>query len=455
MGSGKFGREQLERSAQSVRLRRAYRLAHPLMTARLWHGRPGKTSQRRAVGQLVGQAALLVLGGNRTGKTEAGAQLCVAMALGGDHPEVREWIKANQLPARLVPPGPGKCCASALTSGDSVRYLREKIDRYLPPGASWHNRFGQGEAWVQLSNGGTILCKSNDQGRRSYQGDSWRFLWLDEEHDEPIWDEALMRLLDQSGQALMSMTPLKGFTWVKQRFLDKPDPGNQVAYLYMEDNPWLPKKEVQRAIARMPEHQRAARTRGNFVALEGIIYTEWDPNLHVIDPFDIPAHWPRYRAIDFGTRAPFCCLWLARDPSDDTLYVWREHYESEKTTTEHAEIIERLEKEEPPPQWTAADPESLDAIRTLQRRGWAGIRHPGWMKSVEAGISDLKGRLKPDAEGRPHLKVFRGCVNLIREFHAYLWAKGSKEQPHPDCSDHALDALRYGNRLLCRDLAQL
>jgi hypothetical protein len=77
------------------------------------------------------------------------------------------------------------------------------------------------------------------------------------------------------------------------------------------------------------------------------------------------------------------------------------------------------------------------------------------MKAVAEGINDVKGRLVPDAEGKVHLKVFRGCTNLIREFHGYIWAQGGKEKPHPDCSDHALDALRYGVRLLNRDLAMI
>lgn len=448
-----MNRNQRVRVFRKVRARRARHQAHPLAYARLWH-RPAPATSQRRVAQKLGSTTLL-LGGNRTGKTELGAQITVAMALGGDHPDVQAWKEGNFLGEIEVPEGPGKVCASALTSADSLRFLREKLDRYLPQGSHWHNRFGQGEAWVVLPNGGIILCKSNDQGRRSFQGDSWRFLWLDEEHDEPVFEEGAMRLLDQAGSCLITMTPLKGFTWVYERWIAKHDPDTQVHALYMEDNPYLPPREVKKAIARMSEHQRAARTKGSFIALEGLIYPEWQPHLHVIDPFPIPATWPRYRSIDFGTRAPFCCLFLARDPADDTLYIWAEHYEAERTTLEHAAIIERMEQGEPAPAWTAADPEALDAIRTLQRRGWGNLRHPGWMKAISEGITDLKDRLRPDAEGRVHLKVFRGCVNLIREFHAYIWAKSSKEQPHPDCSDHALDALRYANRLLKRDLAQL
>lgn len=440
-----------EAAARFARLWSARRAATPLAYARLWDQPLPRTSQRRTLLGL-GKTSL-VLGGNRTGKTELGAQLAVAMALGMEHPHVQAWCALNGLPLDLVPDGPGKVCASALTSGDSLRYLREKLDRYLPAGSTWHNRFGQGEAWVLLPNRGQILCKSNDQGRRSYQGDSWRFAWLDEEHDAPIYDEIQMRLLDQGGTTLMSMTPLKGFTWVKDRFLDKPDLDDRVHYLHMQDNPHLPPEEVKKAIRRMSSHQRDARTRGLFVALEGLVYPEWQPHLHVVDPFAIPGHWPRYRGIDFGVRAPFCCLWFALDPKDDTLYLYREHYEAERTTEEHAGIITELEKQDGRlPEWTAADPADLNAIRTLQRKGMENIRHPGWMKNIKEGINDVKDRLRPDAEGNVHFKVFRGCTNFIREMHGLIWSKTDKEEPDKACPDHALDAARYAIRCLNRDL---
>lgn len=453
-------RQTRESGARAARARRARRGARQLAYARLWHRDAPRTSQRRTVARFLTSVRLgtthllLVLGGNRTGKTELGAQLTVAHALGGDHPDVLAWCALNGLDASAIPLGPGKVCASALTGPDSMRYLRDKLDRYLPAGSTWYNRFGQGEAWVKLPNGGLILCKSNDQGRRSFQGDSWRFVWLDEEHDEPIYDEAVMRLLDQGGTCCMTMTPLKGFTWVYDRWVAKADDDAQVAYLYMEDNPHLPAKEVARIIAKMSDHQKAARTRGAFMALEGLIYPEWQPHLHVIDPFPLPPEWPRFRWIDFGTRAPFACVWVAWDKSDDTVYLYREHYDTDLTTEQHAELIEAMEKaaNDPHISWTAADPAGLDQIKTLKRRGW-DVVHPGWMKDISGGIGDMKDRLRPDAEGKPHLKVFRGCVNFIREMHAYIWAKGSKEVPHPECSDHALDGVRYGVRYLRRQLA--
>src|SRR5262252_4130381 len=65
---------------------------------------------------------------------------------------------------------------------------------------------------------------------------------------------------------------------------------------------------------------------GLWVAAEGQYFTEFDPALHVVRPFEIPEEWPRWLAVDYGFAAPFCCLWLAREPETRRIYVYRELY---------------------------------------------------------------------------------------------------------------------------------
>lgn len=64
----------------------------------------------------------------------------------------------------------------------------------------------------------------------------------------------------------------------------------------------------------------------------------------MIDPIEIPNHWYRYRAIDYGYAAPFCCLWLAVD-YDRNVYVYKEHYEAGQDLNYHIDKIkEKSEK---------------------------------------------------------------------------------------------------------------
>ncbi|MCK2118292.1 terminase family protein [Pseudomonas juntendi] len=37
----------------------------------------------------------------------------------------------------------------------------------------------------------------------------------------------------------------------------------------------------------------------------------WDRDVHILQPFDIPAAWKVDRSFDYGQSTPFCCLWTA------------------------------------------------------------------------------------------------------------------------------------------------
>ena len=463
-------RADLERAAAAALELQRRRREHPLRYARLWDQPLPRTSQRRPVVQFLGGVAhvLVALGGNRTGKTELGAQLTVAHALGGDHPDVEGWCAVNGLDPAAIPKGPGKVCASALTGADSLRYQRAKLERYLPEGCTWYNRFGQGEAWVRLPNGGIILCKSNDQGRRSYQGDSWRLCWLDEEHDEPVYDEAVMRLLDQGGRICLTMTPLLGLTWVWDRWVDEGEEARQthaalradsvVAELYMVDNPHLPADEVARLIASMPADQQESRLRGGFRDPKGRRFPGFDRHVHVILPRPIPPEWPRWCGVDWGARSPNA-VWIAEDKANDTLVVFDELAPRSVADKGEAPIVQedflrdlgQHEKRHPgPPRLRIADSEDPSGIVLAARLGVPMIPAPKGAGSIEAGLNAIETRLQLQTPAgvaiSPRLVVFSTCASLIRELTEAKWAPskpGKAPEIDPLSKDHGLDCVRY------------
>lgn len=398
------------------------------------------TSQLHAARSL-GEDATVILGGNGTGKTELGAAISVATALGRKDPQVQAWAKRWRLDLKRFPDRPGRVLASALTSADSRRYLRTKLKNYLPAGSSWRNEFGDGEAEITLPGGGQIVLKSNDQGRRSYQGDWFDLVWLDEEHDPDVFEECegrTSRVPGGGGHILLTMTPLKGFSWVYERFVQAPPIGFQAHTLDGLENPYTDLEKMRRWFDRLPKHRRAARKEGKFTALEGVIF-DLDRSLHVIPSAKIPSTWRRFRGIDFGTRNPFCCLWAALDPADDVLHIYREHYQAGLQTAAHGELINGLSQGELI-DWTVADPEDLQARITLLQD--CEIENIPAYKAVREGIDAVSERLLPDIEGRPHLLIHENCRNLLRELDQYRWAAGGKEQPLKQ-DDHAVDALRY------------
>jgi hypothetical protein len=193
---------------------------------------------------------------------------------------------------------------------------------------------------------------------------------------------------------------------------------------------------------------------GRWVSAEGTVY-HFDPAVHTVEPFAIPAAWTRARAVDFGFTHPFCCLWAALDP-DGRLVVYRELYMTGRTVADHAARINALSAGERI-EATVADHDREDR-ETLHQ---AGIVTIPAIKDIKSGIDAVTERLKPAADGKPRLFLLRGClverddslaekhapVCLVDEMGSYSWPKDAGGRPVKDLpvdrDNHAADALRY------------
>lgn len=199
---------------------------------------------------------------------------------------------------------------------------------------------------------------------------------------------------------------------------------------------------------------RHARLRlGQWVSVEGQIYTEYNPSLHLIAPFDIPADWQRFRSIDFGYKNPFVCLWFALD-GDGRLYLYRQLYKTERTVRDHAIMINQLSEGERIA-YTVCDHDSSDRATLAEN----GIRTQAANKTVSIGIDKVKERLRVFKDGKPRLFIFNNSLtevdqNLLladgkpaycleMEFGTYHWADNKRKEEPVKENDHALDALRY------------
>ena len=429
-------------AAERARARRDERRAAPLAHARLWDRPLPRTSQRRAGQLALGSSRICMInGGNRAGKTDLGAQWAVAYALGREHPHTRAWLDANQLDGSRIQPGPGIVWAVSLTFPDSRRYVRDKLDRYLPSGTKCRNWTAENEAEALLPGGGKIVCKAWAQGRAGFQGDAVHAVWCDEEPgDEPAWNELLMRLADYDGRALITFTPgLMGLTWVYERYVKIPQPTVAATVIFGVDNPYVSPDVLRELLSQFGSGERAARERGEWVQLEGRVWPQWRRDLHLVAARPLPAEWRRWRTIDFGVRDPFACLWLARDPSAGVLHVYRCFYRTQYTTGQNGLEVKRLSEGESI-EATVADSAGLDQRRTLAAE--CGIHTVASPKDIREGVNAVAELLEPDAEGRPGLVVHDCCADLVREIEGYRWAAAAREVP-VDRNNHSLDALRY------------
>jgi phage terminase large subunit-like protein len=453
-------RAEVEKLKADAAEKTKQRRDHPLAYAKLWHRDAPKTSQRTTAQNILTDAARFgfVFGGNRSGKSELGGQIATAFALGSDHPDVQVWAKNNNLDISVIPKTPGLVWSVALTFSDSKRYVREKLRRYAPVDTRFRSWEAENEAEAKYPNGGKIVCKAWAQGQPGMQGDSIRLLWSDEEPDDQFaWNEALVRLVDQNGRAITTMTPLHGMTWVHKRYVESPQDNVVSQWLHGEDNPHVPSEVLREMLSGFSEEEQAARARGEFTTFEGRIYSTFSRRLHVIPDMPIPPTWRRYRSIDFGTRNPFCCLWGAVDP-DDRLHIYRVHYQAGWLLSAHAARIHELSGNpaaakairdglKPTTQAgekfvaTIADPEDAGGRKSLAEE--LGIPTSPAIKDVLDGIRLVQERLRPQVDGRPSLFVHASCVPLIAKAETYSWADNAKKDEPRKLNDHAMDALRY------------
>lgn len=205
------------------------------------------------------------------------------------------------------------------------------------------------------------------------------------------------------------------------------------------DNPHLPADYIG-TLESLSGAKKRRMLEGVWCDNEGAVYEEFDEDIHLVEPFDIPADWRRVRAIDFGYTNPFVCLWGALD-NDGRLYIYRERYLPKVLTKTHAEAIKAAEPANF--MWTVADHDAEERAELTS----CGIHTKAAKKDVLTGIETVKKRLTVQKDGKPRLFISRTCQNLISEFYDYVWepakeGRNAKEEPRKE-KDHAMDCLRY------------
>ena len=310
-----------------------------------------------------------------------------------------------------------------------------------------------------------------------YQGQSYTWIGIDELPQYPTEDiynflRSSLRSVDPDIPVFMRATGNPGNVgsqWVKEMFVDPATPNtkfdieiktpNGVKKISrrfipakLQDNPYLMQTDDYYAmLASLPEVQRKQFLDGNWEAFEDSSFPEFNKQLHVVKPFDIPRNWMRFRAADWGYSSPACCLWFAID-FDNNIFVYRELYTKKITADifarkvleqEHGEYIRYGVLDSST--WARRGDIGPSIAETMIQEGCRWRPSDRTPRSRVAGKLELHKRLRPDEEtGYPSLFIFDNCVNLIRTLPMLPVDKNNPEDVDTHAEDHAYDALRYG-----------
>lgn len=392
-----------------------------------------------------------VFGGNRSGKTECGAVEVVYMAR-GIHPYRKNKKSTSGWVVSLSQQVQRDVAQSKVLSYINPDWI---VDIVMISGKK-DNPSGGIIDYITIKSamGGIskIGFKSCDQGREKFQGTSLDYVWFDEEPPYDIYSECRMRVLDKAGDIFGTMTPLKGLTWVYTDIYLKSDENSNIwtTFMQWEDNPYLNKEQIKQLQSSMSQEEIDSRKYGKFSSSYGLVYSEFDQNINVVQPFDIPYEWQDDISIDPGLNNPLSCHFYCVD-YDGNIYVVGEHFEAGKSVEYHANKIKELAKKL---NWhfdsggklsalidSAANQKTLASLKSVSELFYEnGINvNPKVNKDLFSGISRVKSYLK-DSNGKSKLFIFSSCVNLIRELKSYFW--GDNDVPIKK-DDHCLDELRY------------
>ena len=118
-----------------------------------------------------------------------------------------------------------------------------------------------------------------------------------------------------------------GHNWLWKRFID-PNRSSKWKQLYKcveatpFDNPNLPADYLEQ-FEGLPDHWYQRFVMGSHEVFVGQIFVDYNPDVHVIEPFHIPQDWERWCCIDPGIGHEGAVSWVARD-YDNNCYYYRE-----------------------------------------------------------------------------------------------------------------------------------
>lgn len=288
-----------------------------------------------------------------------------------------------------------------------------------------------------------LVFKSFDQGREAFTGTEQEVILLDEESDEGIRNECLLRLMTTDGLLIETFTPLKGLTKVVMNYLPGGyEPGMTEAVtkdkaLVMagwEDVPHLTQKQKETMLAETPPHLIDARSKGIPSIGAGAVYPLAESEF-LVDDFALSPEWPRAYSFDVGWNKT-AALWGALDPATKIVYLYAEYYRGQAEPPIHAYAVRSKGD------WMEGviDPASVgsgqaDGKQLSVQYKKLGLKLHFADNDVEAGVAAVWQGLSTGG-----IKVFKSLQNWRAEYRMYRRDEKGKIVKE---RDHLMDDTRY------------
>ncbi|CAB4150656.1 Terminase-like family [uncultured Caudovirales phage] len=408
--------------------------------------------------------------------------------------------------------------------------LRKEFFNWCPP--SWIKSFNKNDNVATFVNGCTVVFRYLDE-QRSSSGEStsnllsanYDFIVVDQIEDPEITEHTFMQLMGRlrgqaeyagvddtmprTGPRMMILTCNPTLGWVYKRMVKpyhdyhrgvhnpdliaevdsdgkhllvdgKPVPIIEIFEASTYDNAQnLGADYIKGLEATYSGKMRDRYLLGKWVAFDGVVYDEFDPERHVIPSMFLYQHIRQLRlagyrlttleGYDHGITEPSCYL-LGVTDADDFTYIMDGFYEREMGISDQSKAIAALRKKHLPDLFDTSTQEVLADPAIFRRNSMArdtvgptvaemfaedGITMGRGNNNKLNGIIKVKQRLYIQKSvvhpfsgelGSPKLFIADHLNWLVDEFTSYRWKKAKDDttiDEPVDKDDHGMDTIKY------------
>ena len=314
------------------------------------------------------------------------------------------------------------------------------------------------ELKIELKNGSQILLKGAEDPD-SLRGVRIDFCVFDEvafiDKWNEVWKVVRPTLIDSKASCWFISTP-NGFNHFKEMFENMAKdgktvfaPSDHVAFHFTSyDNPYLDKDELENAKTTTDEDSFAQEYMGEFRKMVGLIYKEFNRDIHMVDIPPLDSNYTYTRTIDFGFAHKTALIYFAISPVGNAIYAYDGLYQEGLTENQIASVVKDKDYGKPitNPVADSSQPMSIQQLMELGANFNAVEKGPD---SVKNGIVKVAEMLKVRNDtGKPTLMFNKSLSWIADEFEKYRWMENKsadntiKEVPNK-VNDDAMDAIRY------------
>ena len=230
----------------------------------------------------------ILSGGNRSGKSITGCFEDV-VHFTGQYPE--GWPETHRFPTDM-PRFVWVCSPDRMVQTEPGG-VQDTILNLLPPGSIKSSPKVAGHpiaiTHIEGWDGSRIVFKAYGAGAEVFQSAGIHHIHYDEEPPMGVYFEALQRGVQYKGTTSITMTPVKGITWVYERLVKANLVG--VHYIITADNPSVDNTELTRRDQAMTKIERLVRRSGRFLPMVGHPRFDLEPFSEALETAQAPSAW--------------------------------------------------------------------------------------------------------------------------------------------------------------------